>query len=184
MRWMPLLLRWERLTPPRIAKERTVSTASTSAVSCGIVILNELDEVFLAHATGGSHWDIPKGMADPGEHPLATALRECREETGLRFKPEMLLELGRIAYRPGKDLHLYAIKVPKAAIRVEHCVCRSTFTHALRKVQLPEVDQFAWVPLDHLEKRCARNMRRTLESVIEIRALATRLPLQPEGLAL
>ena len=29
------------------------------------------------------NWDFPKGLAEPGEDPLATAKREVREETGL-----------------------------------------------------------------------------------------------------
>lgn len=29
------------------------------------------------------NWDFPKGLLDPGESPLAAALRETREETGL-----------------------------------------------------------------------------------------------------
>jgi bis(5'-nucleosidyl)-tetraphosphatase len=30
------------------------------------------------------NWDFPKGLVEPGEEPLAAALREVREETGLR----------------------------------------------------------------------------------------------------
>jgi bis(5'-nucleosidyl)-tetraphosphatase len=29
------------------------------------------------------NWDFPKGLVEPGEHPLAAALREVAEETGL-----------------------------------------------------------------------------------------------------
>lgn len=29
------------------------------------------------------HWDFPKGMVDVGEEPLAAAIREVEEETGL-----------------------------------------------------------------------------------------------------
>ena len=28
-----------------------------------------------------THWDFPKGMVEPGEEPLAAAIREVREET-------------------------------------------------------------------------------------------------------
>lgn len=31
-----------------------------------------------------NHWDLPKGKIDPGESPAEAALREVREETGLR----------------------------------------------------------------------------------------------------
>ena len=44
-------------------------------------------EVLLIHQVsnlrGDSYWIIPKGHPEPGEGPVATALRELKEETGL-----------------------------------------------------------------------------------------------------
>ena len=70
--------------------------------------MNPLGELLLCHVTDASFWDIPKGGSDPGETTLQTALRETVEETGLAFTPADLHELGHFAYRPIKDLHLYA----------------------------------------------------------------------------
>ena len=39
---------------------------------------------------------LPKGLVDPGEKPLETALREVREETGLTA--ELIAKLGDIKY--------------------------------------------------------------------------------------
>lgn len=33
------------------------------------------------------HWALPKGLVEPGEEPLATAVREVYEETGLHVRP-------------------------------------------------------------------------------------------------
>lgn len=52
--------------------------------SAGIVVLRRDPEewrILLLRAF--RNWDFPKGLAAPGEDPLATALREAREETGL-----------------------------------------------------------------------------------------------------
>ena len=78
------------------------------SLSAGILVLNPHSELLLCHATGTVVWDIPKGGGDAGESTLATAIRETAEETGLRFAPEELLDLGHFSYRPTKDLHLYA----------------------------------------------------------------------------
>lgn len=37
------------------------------------------------------YWDFPKGMVEPGEEPLAAAVREVLEETGLSLRPEDFL---------------------------------------------------------------------------------------------
>jgi 8-oxo-dGTP diphosphatase len=41
-------------------------------------------EIALIHRERYDDWSLPKGTAEPGEHALATALREVREETGHR----------------------------------------------------------------------------------------------------
>lgn len=43
-------------------------------------------EVLLIHRPSYDDWTFPKGKADPGELPQATAVREIAEETGLRVR--------------------------------------------------------------------------------------------------
>ena len=113
-----------------------------AALSCGVLLFNEHDELFLAHATGNRHWDAPKGLCEPGETPLGAALRETREETGIALDDAGWVDLGRHAYRPGKDLHLFARRVSTAEVCVSECVCISTFVHARSGKPLPEADAF------------------------------------------
>lgn len=51
-----------------------------------VVALTPADEVLLVRqprsGTGASHLEVPGGVVDPGEAPLAAATRELREETG------------------------------------------------------------------------------------------------------
>lgn len=131
---------------------------ATAVLSCGVLLFNERDEIFLAHATGNRHWDVPKGLAEPGETPLAAALRETREETGIGLDEAGWVDLGRHAYRPGKDLHLFARRVSSIQICVADCVCTSTFVHARSGKSLPEADAFGWFAADRLQERCARSM--------------------------
>ncbi len=46
------------------------------------------------------HWALPKGLVDPGEDAVATAVREVFEETGLHVRPvgERALEHLRYVY--------------------------------------------------------------------------------------
>lgn len=47
--------------------------------------------------TGDLAWGLPKGLIEPGEDAAAAAIREVREETGLRAEIEA--PLGDIGYR-------------------------------------------------------------------------------------
>jgi 8-oxo-dGTP pyrophosphatase MutT (NUDIX family) len=90
-------------------------------VSCGVVMLNARREVFACHTTGTPRWDLPKGVQDPGESALQTALREVWEETSLALEPQMLCDLGLYDYLPAKRLHLHALRVAVDAFRIDAC---------------------------------------------------------------
>jgi 8-oxo-dGTP pyrophosphatase MutT (NUDIX family) len=49
------------------------------------------------------HWVLPKGLIEAGEPPLAAAVREVHEETGLRVEPLHKLPASRYIYRRGSE---------------------------------------------------------------------------------
>ncbi len=69
-------------------------------------------EVLLVHPSGNYNrhapWSIPKGVPDPGESLEDAAVRETREETGMR--PDgPLVPLGSITYKKSrKTVHGFA----------------------------------------------------------------------------
>ena len=54
------------------------------AVSAGVVIVRRVADRWLYLLLRAyNFWDFPKGMVEPGEEPLAAAIREVEEETTL-----------------------------------------------------------------------------------------------------
>lgn len=141
-------------------------------LSCGILVFNAQAELLLCHVTGAWHWDIPKGGLEPGESPQQAALRETREECGLDLAGASLLDLGAMAYRPRKDLHLFATLTDRFS--AADCRCTSHYRDHWGRDR-PEMDGFAWTELAQVPSRCARNMSQLLGHTLSLPTLLLRL---------
>lgn len=63
-----------------------------------VVVHRGTGDVFLLHYRDEDRWGLPKGHVDPGESLEVAALREVREETGLR-EVELGPEIAEVSYR-------------------------------------------------------------------------------------
>ena len=135
-------------------------------LSCGILILTGKRELLLCHVTGQDHWDLPKGGAHGDESPLQAALRETREETGLELAADALLELGRVDYRPKKDLHLFATLMPRFDLARLHC--DSHFAQAATGQRLPEMDGYGWFGFERIGELCTPKMTAVLTGRVNL----------------
>ena len=130
--------------------------------SCGVVVTDGALLV-LGRFARRSLWDIPKGVAEPGEDFAAAAVRELREETGLEAPPEALRGLGVHRYLPGKDLALFLWRVD--AMPAPGDLRCTTFFRAADGAMVPEFDAFAVLPWAEALPRFGRNLQRVLGEV-------------------
>jgi 8-oxo-dGTP diphosphatase len=91
-------------------------------------------EVCVVHRPYRADWSLPKGKLDAGEHPLAAAVREVEEETGVRGEPQS--RLPDVAYRLPDG-------TPKT---VEFWLMRAGDGPAADPVDPAEVDIVRWLP--------------------------------------
>jgi 8-oxo-dGTP pyrophosphatase MutT (NUDIX family) len=104
-------------------------------------------EIAIIHRPVYDDWTLPKGKVEPNETPEDCALREVREETGL--KCELLRPLGCTAYvdRRGRD---------KMACYWVMQVLGGRFRAGI------EVDKLVWLPVDQAVKRLTYPRDKTL----------------------
>ena len=129
-----------------------------ATTSAGLLLYRWRDgqpEVLLVHPGGPfwarkdeRAWSIPKGLFEAGEDPLAAAVREFEEETGMAINGRF------VALEPrkqpsGKVIHAFAIEhdLDPSAIR------SNSFNiewprHSGRQQSFPEVDRAGWFSLE------------------------------------
>ena len=133
-----------------------------ASTSCGVIVTDG-ERILLGHATRSPRWDIPKGVAEPGESFAGTAARELVEETGLAVDPEGLIGLGIHPYLRRKDLALFVWR-PSALPDPESLTCTSQFALADGKM-VPEFDRFGLFRWDEALTRVGKNLARVLASI-------------------
>ncbi len=119
-------------------------------------------EIFLAHPGGpffaskdNGHWTVPKGEIEPGEDPLATAIRECKEEVCIEVDPRKeFLDLGSIQQKGGKNVRAWGVEWDVDATPVlQSSTFEMEWPPRSGKLQsFPEVDRAGFFSL--AEARC------------------------------
>lgn len=108
-------------------------------LAAGVALVRDgLDgpEVAIVHRPRRRDWSLPKGKADPGEHVITAAARECFEETGLR--PILGVPLRTQNYRVfgrTKSVYYWAARVESGTFKAN-----------------AEVDSMMWIPAHAADK--------------------------------
>ncbi len=139
-------------------------------VSAGLLMYsyknNEL-KVFLVHPGGpyftkkdDGFWGIPKGLTEPNEELLNTAIREFQEETGIIPHGEFI-PLSSVKQKNGKTVYAWAFKTDN-----ENHVHLSSNTfeiewppHSGVRKKFPEIDKGEFFSLDEAKKKITETQR-------------------------
>ena len=112
-------------------------------------------------------WTIPKGEVEPGEDPLAAAVREFGEEIG-SAPTGPYLPLAPVKQKGGKVVHAWAVEADVDPA----CCVSNAFTiewppGSGRQQAFPEIDRAAWFPIDEARRRILRGQAALLDNLVQ-----------------
>lgn len=141
--------------------------------SCGIIPFRRNSEgniqFFVGHPGGfgwqwKDYWAFLKGGVEGDEDWGQTALREFREESGLKLEgidKKDLIPLGTAKQNKHKIVVAYALYYPD--IDIEQC-----FSNLADGENYPEIDKYAWLTFEELKERTHPTHINFYEQIIEL----------------
>lgn len=150
-------------------------------VSAGLLMFKRIDNIlyyFLVHPGGpyfskkdDGYWTISKGLPNENEDPLKAAIREFKEETGIKAQGPFF-GLGSIKQKGGKIVQAWAFRCPEQYLDwdPDKDLASNTFTiewppRSGNQVSFPEVDRAGWFDLQQAGIKILAAQKPLLERV-------------------
>jgi len=167
-------------TPPRVPL--AARSLGPVVLSAGLLLYRVVDagpEVWIAHMGGPfwkrrpRAWSIPKGLVEGADDAVTTARREFAEEIGTPAPDGPLTDLGEFRQASGKRVRVFAVEAPDFSVdAVRSNTVRLELPRGSgRFVDVPEVDDARWVPLDDARELLVSGQVAALDALLAHRAV-------------
>lgn len=150
----------------------------THRESAGLAIVYQ-GMVLLAHATGRAWqtgYGLPKGGIEPGETAMAAAIRETREEVGIKVPKSMVQPHARTytltshKYKQTKTVQWFIVEVERLAdIGLNGLVVPKS------QLQLSEIDWAGFMSLQEAKKRVMASQQIVIDQLVGLGLLESRV---------
>lgn len=146
--------------------------------SAGILfyrLVQKSAEVLLVHPGGPfwakkdtGVWSIPKGELAPGEEPLAAAIREVEEETGVIAKGDFI-ELTPVRQKSGKLVMAWALAQDIDATQIKSNTFEMEWPPKSGNTKaFPEVDKAGWFSLQVAKEKIIAGQLPLLDELVQL----------------
>ncbi len=113
-------------------------------------------------------WMIPKGLVEPGEEPLAAALREYEEELGARPEGEPVA-LCTVRQAGGKQVEAFALEGDFDCAKLKSNEFTLEFPPKSGSFRVfPEVDEARWYTLDEARSRILKSQAPIVDALEDL----------------
>lgn len=136
-------------------------------MGAGALFTDAKGDVLIVEPTYKDHWEVPGGIVETGETPIAACVRECREELGLELSIGRLLVVEHqteVGPRGDSIMFIYDGGVVPDPSRI--------------KLADDELKGFGFFPPDGLKARLVQRLARRVASAVEARATGTVIELE------
>ena len=152
--------------------------------SAGLLIYRQVNnhiKVMLVHPGGPfwakkdlASWSIPKGEFEMGDDPLAAAIREVKEETGLEVNGDFF-PLDPVRQKSGKIIYAFALEGDYDVDNITSNIFEMTWPPNSGTLKsFPEVDRAAWFNLEEAATKIIAGQLPLLHQLKELLGLPSK----------